>query len=58
MSIFGSRLARPLDELSTIQLLPWTLLLDDSPEFISKAMFFRARRTGVRLHFIQLGKPA
>ena len=56
-SISGARLARYLDELSTTWPLPRTLVLDNGPEFTSKAMFFWARRTGVRLHFIQPGKP-
>lgn len=56
-SIPGARLARNLDELSTTRPLPRTLVLDNGPEFTSKAMFFWARRTGVRLHFTQPGKP-
>ncbi len=56
-SISGARLARYLDELSTTRPLPRTLVLDNGPEFTSKAMFFWARRTGVRLHFIQPRKP-
>ena len=56
-SISGARLARYLDELSTTRPLPRTLVLDNGPEFTSKAMFFWAKRTGVRLHFIQPGKP-
>ena len=42
------RLTRPL---------PKTIVCDNGPEFTSKAMFFWAKRTGVKLHFIQLGKP-
>ena len=56
-SISGARLVRYLDELSTTRPLPRTLVLDNGPEFTSKAMFFWARRSGVRLHFIQPGKP-
>ena len=56
-SISGARLARYLDELSTTRPLPRTLVLDNGPEFTSKAMFCWARRTGVRLRFIQPGKP-
>ena len=56
-SISGARVARYLNELSTTRPLPRTLVLDNGPEFTSKAMFFWARRTGVRLHFIQPGKP-
>ncbi len=50
-------LARYLDELSTTRPLPRTLVLDNGPEFTSKAMFFWAWRSGVRLHFIQPVKP-
>ena len=53
----GARLARYLDEPDTTRPLPWTLVLDSSPEFISKAMFYWPRRTGVRRHFIQPGNP-
>ena len=56
-SISGARLARYLDELGTTRSLPRTLVLDNGPQFTSKAMFFWAKRTGVRLHFIQPGKP-
>jgi putative transposase len=33
------------------------LVCDNGPEFTSKALFFWARREGVKLHFIQPGKP-
>ena len=56
-SISGARLARFLDELGASRSLPKTLVLDNGPEFTCKAMFFWAQRTGVRLHFIQPGKP-
>ena len=39
-SISGARLARYLDELSTTRPLPRTLVLDNGPEFTSKALFF------------------
>jgi putative transposase len=54
-SISGDRLARELDGLS--RPLPGTIVCDNGPEFTSKAMFFWARRAGVKLHFIQPGKP-
>ena len=56
-SISGARVAGYLDELSATRLLPRTLVLDNGPEFTSKALFFWAKRTGARLHFIQPGKP-
>jgi len=31
--------------------------MDNGPELTSKAMFFWSQRTGVKLHFIQSGKP-
>ena len=54
-SISGHRVAYELDRLD--RPLPETIVCDNGPEFTSKAMFFWSRRTGVRLHFIQPGKP-
>lgn len=54
-SISGLRLTRELDRLA--RPLPRTIVSDNGPEFTSKAMFFWAKRTGVKLHFIQPGKP-
>ena len=54
-SISGQRLARELDRLA--RPLPKTIVCDNGPEFTSKAMFFWAKKTGVKLHFIQPGKP-
>ncbi len=54
-SISGHRLARELDKLK--RKLPNTIVCDNGPEFTSKAMFFWAKKTGVKLHFIQPGKP-
>ncbi len=54
-SISGQRLARDLDQLE--RPLPKTIVVDNGPEFTSKAMFFWAKRSGVKLHFIQPGKP-
>jgi len=54
-SISGQRLAREFDRLT--RQLPKTIVCDNGPEFTSKAMFFWAKRTGVKLHFIQPGKP-
>lgn len=54
-SISGHRLVRELDRLN--RKLPKTLVCDNGPEFTSKAMFFWAKRAGVKLHFIQPGKP-
>jgi putative transposase len=54
-SISGQRLTRELDPL--FRQLPKTIVSDNGPEFTSKAMFFWAKRTGVKLHFVQPGKP-
>lgn len=54
-SISGHRLARELDRLS--RTLPKTIVCDNGSEFTSKAMFFWAKARGVKLHFIQPGKP-
>jgi putative transposase len=56
-SISGQRLARELDRLAERRALPKTVVCDNGPELTSKALFFWSRRTGVKLHFIQPGKP-
>ena len=54
-SISGHRVARALDQLG--RSLPRTIVVVNGPEFTSKAMFFWAKNRGVKLHFIQPGKP-
>lgn len=54
-SISGYRVARELDRLE--RKLPKTIVCDNGPEFTCKAMFFWAKKTGTKLHFIQPGKP-
>lgn len=54
-SISGQRLTRELDRLT--RHLPKTIVCDNGPEFTCKTMFFWAKRTGVKLHYIQPGKP-
>ena len=56
-SISGARLTRELDRLAERRHLPKTIVCDNGPKRTCKAMFFWAKRTGVRLHFIQPGKP-
>lgn len=56
-SISGARLARYLDELGCLRSLPHTVVCDNGTELTSKAMFFWSRNSGVKLHFIQPGKP-
>ena len=56
-SISGERLTHELDRLAKSRPLAKKLVLDNGPELTSKAMFFWAKRRGVRPHFIQPGKP-
>ena len=56
-SISGARLTREFDRLASKRSLPKTMVCDNGPELTCKAMFFWAKRTGVKLHFIQPGKP-
>lgn len=57
LSISGERLARFLDELGDEIGLPEEIVMDNGPELTSKAMFDWSERTGVRLRFIEPGKP-
>lgn len=54
-SISGQRVARELERLS--RTLAKMIVCDNGPEFTSKAMFLWAKNAGVKLHFIQPGKP-
>ena len=54
-SISGQRVARELDRIA--RKLPKTIVCDNGSEFTSKAMYFWAKQAGVKLHFIQPGKP-
>ena len=56
-SISEQRLARELDQLAERRPLPNAIVCDNGPELTSKAMFFWSRQSGVKLHFIQPGKP-
>ena len=56
-SISGVRLVRYLDQLKAGRGLPTTLVVDNGPEFTGKALFFWSKANGVKLHFIQPGKP-
>jgi putative transposase len=53
--ISGHRVARELDRIA--RKLPKTIVCDNGPEFTSKAMYFWAKKAGVKRHFIQPGKP-
>lgn len=56
-SISGYRLANVLDHLGQRFGLPSEIVLDNGPELTSKAMFLWSKKTGVKLNFIQPGKP-
>jgi putative transposase len=56
-SISGQRVVRVLEELGQRTGLPQVLVLDNGPEFTSKAMLCWAEEKGVKLHFIDPGKP-
>ena len=57
VSIPGARIVRLLDELALCHGLPEEIVMDNGPELTSKAMFLWSQRTGVRLRFIEPGKP-
>lgn len=56
-SISGLRVTRVLDELKETRGLPEVIVTDNGPEFTCGAMHRWARQHGVRLHFIDPGKP-
>ena len=57
ISLPAPRVTRVLDELVEIRGKPDTLRLDNGPELVSQALALWARRHGIRLQFIQPGKP-
>jgi len=56
-SLPGQRVTRVLDRIAMTRGLPEVITLDNGPEFISKALDLWAYTNGVRLRFIQPGKP-
>lgn len=56
-SIPGVRVVRYLEELALSRKLPKSIVMDNGTELTSKAMFFWSQRTGIKLNFIQPGKP-
>jgi len=56
-SINGLRVTRVLTEISQIEGLPEIIIIDNGPEFISKALDAWAYHRGVKLTFIRPGKP-
>ncbi len=57
VSISGARVARYLDDLALLHGLPEEIVIDNGPEGTSRAMFEWSERSGVRLRFIEPGKP-
>ena len=53
----GQRVTQVLDELAEVTGLPEVIVMDNGPEFTSKAMLGWAQQRGVKLHFIDPGKP-
>lgn len=56
-SISGARVARALDQAGDLFGLPEVIVVDNGPEFISMALDQWAYDNGLRLHFIDPGKP-
>ena len=56
-SLPGLRVARILDRLGTERGLPELIMVDNGPESAGRAMDTWAYENGVRLHFIEPGKP-
>ncbi len=56
-SLPGVRVVRVLDRLAETRGLPLEIVLDNGPEMISKTLDEWAWRNGVRLNFIEPGKP-
>jgi putative transposase len=55
--ITGERVIRTLEWLKQTRGLPGMLVTDNGPEFTSKAMLAWSRPAGVKLHYIDPGKP-
>lgn len=53
----GERMARVLDAIAEVRGYPKTIVMDNGPEMVSRAMLRWACDRGVRLHHIQPGKP-
>ena len=56
-SIPGGRVVRVLERLGELRGLPEVLVTDNGPEFAGQALDVWACERGVKLHFIQPGKP-
>ena len=56
-SLTGQRVTRVLDRIALTRGLPELITVDNGPEFIGKALDLWAYEHGVRLRFIEPGKP-
>lgn len=56
-SLTGKRVTRVLERVALTRGLPEVITVDNGPEFISKALDAWAYANGVKLNFIQPGKP-
>jgi putative transposase len=56
-SLGGLRVARVLDRVRAERGLPEAIVVDNGPEFRSRALAAWSAERGVRLEFIQPGKP-
>ena len=56
-SIPGARVVRVLDAIAAVRGYPFEMIVDNGPEFTSRALDQWAHRHGVKLHFIRPGKP-
>ena len=57
LSISGETVSRLLTMLVNERGQPSSIVCDNGSEFTSKAMFFWAKQSGIKLAFIQPGKP-
>ena len=57
-SIGGVRVCRVLDRVAEERGLPEQIMVDNGPEFAGSALDAWAHRRGVKLHFIEPGKPS
>jgi putative transposase len=55
--ITGERVIRTLEWLKETRGLPGTLVMDNGPEFTSRAMLVWSKPAGVKMHFIDPGRP-
>lgn len=56
-SLTGQRVSRILEALRQVDKLPGTIVCDNGTEFTSKAMLKWSLDKGVKLNFIEPGKP-